>query len=84
MEFTPGTSEEMKKTIQHNDPRGLSGSLVWNTRYVERKAAGQQWKPEDSIVTGLLRWHLPDRQTVAALRVEHLRAWLTSQPSLQT
>ena len=78
MEFTPETSDNMKATMRHDDPRGLSGSLVWNTRFVEKKAAGKDWRPEDAVVTGVLRWYTPDRKTVVALRVERLRSWLTS------
>jgi hypothetical protein len=79
IEFSRETSDEMRSTIRHDDPRGLSGSLVWNTRYVEQTSAGKDWRPEDAVITGLLRWHIPERKTVAALRVEHLRSWLLSR-----
>ncbi|WP_143492534.1 hypothetical protein [Pseudomonas chlororaphis] len=35
-------------------PPGLSGSLVWNTRYVEITSSGQVWKPEDARITGIV------------------------------
>jgi hypothetical protein len=76
MEFTFETSDEMRAATKHNDPHGLSGSLVWNTRYVEKYAAGQKWRPEDGVVTGLLHRYAQERETVVALRVEYLRAWL--------
>ncbi|OGI05911.1 MAG: hypothetical protein A2Y40_03185 [Candidatus Margulisbacteria bacterium GWF2_35_9] len=36
-------------------PFGMSGSLVWNTRYVEKYNMGKSWAPSDSRVTGILR-----------------------------
>jgi hypothetical protein len=79
MEFTSDTSDEMRDKIKHNDPGGLSGSLVWNTRYVEKYAAGEMWRQEDAVITGLLQRHVVERETVVALRVEYLRAWLEPQ-----
>jgi hypothetical protein len=79
MEFTPDTSDEMKSKMRHHDPHGFSGSLVWNTRYVEKTAARQEWKPEYAVVTGLLLRHFPDRKTLAALRVERLKEWIESK-----
>jgi hypothetical protein len=35
-------------------PPGLSGSTVWNTRLVESKMAGLEWKPENAVVSGVL------------------------------
>ena len=74
--FTSGTSSEAQAEIKFDDARGLSGSLVWNTRYLEVTEAGRTWSPNDAVVTGLLqRW---DQQTKTLLvwRVEHLRRWL--------
>jgi len=79
MEFTSETSDEMQKKMTHADPHGLSGSLVWNTRYVEKCAADEMWRPEDAVVTGLLQRYAAERETVVALKVEHLRAWLEPQ-----
>jgi hypothetical protein len=61
----------------HEDPHGFSGSLVWNTQYVEKSATGAEWSPDDAVITGLLQWHIPERKTVVALRVEHIRTWLS-------
>ncbi|NIF29463.1 hypothetical protein F3J44_24235 [Pantoea sp. Tr-811] len=35
-------------------PPGLSGSLVWNTRYVEVTSSGRAWEPEDARITGII------------------------------
>jgi len=79
IEFTEQTSDEMKAKMLHNDPRGFSGSLVWNTRFVELSSAGKAWRPEDAVITGLLCRYIEERETLAALRVEHLRGWLEGQ-----
>jgi hypothetical protein len=34
------------------DPHAMSGSLVWNTRFVETTLAGTVWSPTDAVVTG--------------------------------
>jgi hypothetical protein len=77
IQFASGTLDEVKAAIKLDDARGFSGSLVWNTRYLEvTNIERRKWSPEDAVVTGLLRrW---DRNTRSLLvwRVEHLRAWL--------
>jgi hypothetical protein len=35
-------------------PPGMSGSVLWNTRYREVENAGGTWKPEDARVTGIV------------------------------
>ncbi len=53
-------------------PPGLSGSLVWNTRFVERKQAGVDWTPTDAQVTGIV-WGWPSGGScLIATKVEHL------------
>ncbi|WP_198670742.1 hypothetical protein [Oceanicella sp. SM1341] len=57
-------------------PPGFSGSMVWNTRYVECLQAGKPWTPEEARVTGVVcRWRSGDTGIVV-LRVEYLRSWL--------
>ena len=74
--FSEGTTEEEKYIIKYDDPQGFSGSLVWNTRYVERMSAGKDWSPEHAVVSGLLVEWNPCTKTIIALRVEHVRSWL--------
>lgn len=78
-EFTPTTSDEIKSAMKHSDPRGFSGSLVWNTRFVEKSARRERWKPEDAIITGLIQRWSEERGTLVALRGEHLTEWLDSK-----
>jgi hypothetical protein len=52
---TSGTSEEVRDRVKHDHPGGFSGSLVWNTRFVEHGCDLSRWRPIDAVVTGLLR-----------------------------
>jgi hypothetical protein len=78
--FTAATDTETRAAIKLDDPQGFSGSLVWNTRYLETKAAGQTWTPECAVVTGQLRRWDTGTKTLLVYRVEHVRAWLDQQP----
>jgi len=53
--FTSGTDEETRNAVKIENAGGFSGSLVWNTRYLECCNAGRTWTPEQAVVTGLLR-----------------------------
>jgi hypothetical protein len=75
-EFTHGTSAETRANIKCDDPRGFSGSLVWNTRFREKTTSGDAWTPNDSVITGLLHRFDPNTKTLLVLRVEHLRTWI--------
>lgn len=76
MRFTEDTSDEARLAMKHEDPRGFSGSLVWNTRFVEILDTGRTWSPDCAVVTGLLHRYDPETKTLLALRVEHLCEWL--------
>ncbi|TIM38173.1 hypothetical protein [Mesorhizobium sp.] len=53
---------DLATTVVGNDglpnPRGFSGSAVWNTRYVEAKIKGLDWTPDLAQVTGVI-WGWP-------------------------
>lgn len=57
-------------------PYGMSGSAVWNTRFVEARLNGQEWSADFAAVTGVaFGW--PSKQgAIAATRAEHLRSFL--------
>lgn len=76
--YTTGTSEETRSAVKFCNPQGLSGSLVWNTRFLEVTETDGTWTPDDAVVTGLLRRWDGQRQTLLVWRVEHLLAWLGS------
>lgn len=77
--LSKGTSVEIAKDFKYFDPHGFSGSLVWNTRFVEKGHDLSIWKPEDAKVTGLLRRWDDKTGTLLVWRVEHLLAWLAKQ-----
>jgi len=56
---------------------GMSGSLVWNTRYVEVSSQGGKWKPEDARVTGILWGHSSKAGVLVATKIEYLRNFLS-------
>lgn len=59
-------------------PPGLSGSTVWNTRFVESKMHSIPWTPECAKVTGVV-WGWPSGAAcLVATRAEYLRSFLLS------
>lgn len=72
------TTEEARKTMRFSNAGGFSGSLVWNTRYMDARQRKQVWSPDDTVVCGLLiRWDTGTK-TLLVTRIEHVRAWLQS------
>lgn len=52
-------------------PPGMSGSLVWNTRFVEYFQQNKEWSPNQAQVTGIV-WGWPSSDAcLLATRVEH-------------
>jgi len=77
--YTASTSAATRKAVQFTDAGGFSGSLVWNTRYIEVTHAEEKWTPDCAEVCGLLmRWDMSTK-TLLATRIEHVRAWLDEQ-----
>jgi hypothetical protein len=57
-------------------PPGLSGSTVWNTRFVEARMERMNWSPEMAQVTGVV-WGWPSSVGfLVATRSEYLRSFL--------
>jgi hypothetical protein len=75
-EYIESTSAEVRQAMRFMDPGGFSGSLVWNTRYLEVTSAGEPWTPECAEVTGLLKRWDTGTKTLLVSKVEHLRAYL--------
>ncbi|MBB4571544.1 hypothetical protein [Rhizobium leucaenae] len=71
-----GTDPVVRDRVKFDNAEGFSGSLVWNTRFVELGCDITAWSPDDAVVTGLLRRWDPKTRTLLALRAEHLVAWL--------
>jgi hypothetical protein len=78
IQATNGTAAEARRAaIKWDNPAGFSGSPAWNTRYLE--VGGDRWRPEDAVVTGLLRRWDPETKTLLVWRVQHLLAWLQAR-----
>ena len=56
-------------------PPGMSGSLVWNTRFVECSNEGKEWTPGYADVAGMV-WFWSEDDVIAATRVEYVRSFL--------
>jgi len=52
---TSSASDEVRTRVKYDNPAGFSGSLVWNTRFVELGCNLQKWSPSEAVVTGILR-----------------------------
>lgn len=74
--LTSGTSSVVQNRLRYDNPAGFSGSLVWNTRFVELGCDLSSWSPSEAVVTGLLRRFDEKTNTLLAWRVEHLLSWL--------
>lgn len=57
-------------------PEGFSGSLVWNTRFVEFAARQRPWSADDAQVTGLVWGWWSSSGCLVARRAEHVRSFL--------
>lgn len=53
--------------------KGMSGSILWNTRYVEMQMAKRNWSPLDSVVCGVVWGALEDPEVILATRIECIR-----------
>jgi len=74
---TSSTSATAQADMNWENARGFSGSIVWNTRYLEITGQGRAWSPADAVVTGLLRRWDEETRTLLVWRVEHLEAFLS-------
>jgi hypothetical protein len=74
----PEEVQFIDKKVHFEDPSGFSGSLVWDTGYVNCLKTGASWSPEVARVTGIVsHWAVGD-PGISVLRVEHLRSYLLS------
>lgn len=53
--------------------KGMSGSLLWDTKFVASLRKSAPWSPEDARVCGLVWGALDDPEVVIATRIEHVR-----------
>jgi hypothetical protein len=73
LDYAPDKATELDPGHGLPVPKGFSGSLVWNTRYVE---AGGAWMPEDAVATGIVWGWVSDEACLLATRIEYVRSFL--------
>ncbi len=76
LSYTLGTDEESKFQVLANNPQGFSGSLVWNTRFLEKKQSGQTWHPHDAKVFGIAMRYDEAAGAVNCIRIDQFHKWL--------
>lgn len=54
-------------------PKGMSGSLLWNTRFLEVTSAGLSWSPDCARVGGVIWAALDNPEVVLATKIEFVR-----------
>lgn len=57
-------------------PDGMSGSAIWNTRFVEARLRGLEWTADMAAVTGVVFGWPSGQGAIATTRAEHLRSFL--------
>jgi hypothetical protein len=78
-QYTTATTNEERMKVKYENPKGFSGSFVWNTRYREITAAQRKWTPADAVVTGMAhRWDDASK-TLLVYRVEHIREFISAR-----
>ena len=63
-------------------PKGMSGSLLWDTKAVRTFSQGQGWSPELARVCGLVWAALDDPEVIFATKIEHIRSGLPKSVGL--
>lgn len=71
-----GKSAADNKIVCLPKPNGMSGSAIWDTKYVATLGAGEEWSPEQAEICGIV-WAFLDAsgaEVVLATKIEHVRA----------
>ncbi|WP_426042727.1 hypothetical protein [Brevundimonas sp. TWP2-3-4b1] len=73
LEYLPEAAETVDEGAEPlpENPKGFSGALVWNTRFVECTSLGQVWSPQEAVLTGTLWAWLTSDRCLLATRIEH-------------
>jgi hypothetical protein len=76
--YTPQHATNMNEKHGIALPRapGLSGSLVWNTRYWEVTREGHIWQPEDARVTGIVWGNSTKAGVLVATPIQYVRQFV--------
>ena len=71
-----GTRSSDGKEIDLPHPKGMSGSALWDTKYVASFDASVEWKPEMAEICGVIWGALDNPYAVLATKIEHIRGTL--------
>lgn len=71
--WSSATPEEAKRNIEFSNPQGFSGSLIWNTRFVESGCNIDKWTPDQAKVTGILKRFDDKNGVLLATPIEAIR-----------
>lgn len=82
LEYLPEAAETVDQGAAPlpENPKGFSGALVWNTRFVECMSLGRAWSPQDAVLTGTLWAWLTSDRCLLATRIEHAAGPLAAAP----
>lgn len=76
IDYRPDLAKQTVGTAGLPLPPGLSGSTVWDTKFVAAKRASRPWSPKLARVTGVV-WGWPSNHgCIVATRAEHLGEFL--------
>lgn len=64
------------RPVELPNPKGMSGSLLWDTKFIASVSSGSPWKPENARVCGLVMHAHRDPAVIVATRIEYIRAVL--------
>lgn len=74
--YSSATSPDLRESHKFIDPSGISGTLVWDTKFMAMRNSGIEWKPDHACVTGMVqRWDEATKSLIC-LRVEKFRHML--------
>src|SRR5207244_4091418 len=59
--------------VEVPNAKGMSGSLLWDTKFVATTSAGRNWTPELAKVCGLVWAAHPRPEVIVATKIEHWR-----------
>lgn len=71
-QFVQSATTAERKEVRFDNPGGLSGSIVWNTRYCEMTRAGRTWTSKEAVVTGLVQRWDDKTKSLLVLKIENL------------
>ncbi|CAJ5450615.1 hypothetical protein [Burkholderia glumae] len=73
-----GKSAADNSNVRLPTPKGMSGSALWDTKYIATLEAGRQWSPAQAEICGIVWFFIgtPGPEVVLATKIEHVRASL--------